>query len=365
MKILHCADIHLDSKMNSVFETSKAKERKNELLIGFCKMVDYADKNGVEAVLICGDLFDSNNVSSLTMNTVKKSIEEHPHMLFFYIRGNHDEDSFLAGMEQRPENLFSFSDGWTKYSLGATDRIHLYGAELNGSNNTKLFSEFAADEDCINLVMLHGQVGADIAVDSEAIDLRPLRGKNIDYLALGHIHAYGRDRIDDRGIYSYCGCLEPRGFDEPGDHGFVILNIDEENKTIRDEFISFSTRHMWEIETDVTGAEGTADIIGFIREKLTGGSITDRDYLKVVLSGNFNVEQEIDLDYINAVFKDIFYAFRVEDKTRPYIDFDKYKLDESLKGEFVRLCMSEDLDEAERGEILHLGLTAIFGGELR
>lgn len=365
MKILHCADIHLDSKMSSVFEAPRARERRNEILHRFCEMVEYGYKRGVEVVLICGDLFDTSNVSSLTMSTVTKCIEAHPEMLFFYIRGNHDEDAFLSVREDRPDNFFSFGENWTEYSLGESDRVHLYGVEINGLNNTSLLESFSAEDEFINLVMLHGQAGADIATDSEALDLRLLRGKSVDYLALGHVHAYGRERLDERGIYSYCGCLEPRGFDEPGEHGFVILDIDEEAKSIRDEFIPFATRRMWEIPVDVTDTGDTADIIACMREVLSDSSFSAGDLVKVSLEGSFNVEGEIDINYISTVFKGDFYAFRVENHTKPYIDYDKYAGDESLKGEFVRLCMQENLDDRARGEILHLGLTAIFGGDLK
>ena len=61
--------------------------------------------------------------------------------------------------------------------------------------------------------------------------------KNIDYLALGHIHKYKQAELDQRGVYCYSGCLEGRGFDECGEKGFVLLDIDEESlklKTVGD-----------------------------------------------------------------------------------------------------------------------------------
>ena len=45
MKIIHCGDLHLDSKMESVLPKEKAKERKNEILMTFLKMIEYAIKN--------------------------------------------------------------------------------------------------------------------------------------------------------------------------------------------------------------------------------------------------------------------------------------------------------------------------------
>ena len=42
MKIIQCADLHLDSRMTSNLNPDKAKERKAEILNTFVNMVDYA-----------------------------------------------------------------------------------------------------------------------------------------------------------------------------------------------------------------------------------------------------------------------------------------------------------------------------------
>lgn len=61
MKLIHCADLHLDSKMESHLSKEQAKQRKTELLETYMNMVDYAETNGVSAVLIAGDLFDKRS----------------------------------------------------------------------------------------------------------------------------------------------------------------------------------------------------------------------------------------------------------------------------------------------------------------
>lgn len=67
------------------------------------------------------------------------------------------------------------------------------------------------------------RVGRDNPDDSENLNLNRLRGKGIDYLALGHIHQHREEKLDDRGIYVYSGCLDGRGFDECGEKGFVLV----------------------------------------------------------------------------------------------------------------------------------------------
>ena len=58
MKIIHCGDIHLDSKMTSNLSKEQARERKMEILRTFTRMVDYAKKNGI--LLSAKDIFIEN-----------------------------------------------------------------------------------------------------------------------------------------------------------------------------------------------------------------------------------------------------------------------------------------------------------------
>ena len=88
MKIIHCADLHLDSKMTANLTKEQAKERKNEILRTFTRMVDYAKKNSVKAILITVDIYiyldgkddDAHSsvgiLNSHTVN-VEFSIEDH------------------------------------------------------------------------------------------------------------------------------------------------------------------------------------------------------------------------------------------------------------------------------------------------
>ena len=83
MKIIHCADIHLDSKMSANLTKEKARERKTELLTTFQNMVAYGAEQGVSAIIIAGDLFDTKNVSATARNVVKDLIQGHPKIAFY------------------------------------------------------------------------------------------------------------------------------------------------------------------------------------------------------------------------------------------------------------------------------------------
>ena len=57
MKLIHCADLHLASPMESRLSPEKAKQRRTELYRTFDRIADYGVENGVSAILIAGDIF--------------------------------------------------------------------------------------------------------------------------------------------------------------------------------------------------------------------------------------------------------------------------------------------------------------------
>ena len=366
MKIIHCADIHLDSKLSANLTPEKAKERKRELLSTFLRMVDYADMNGVTAVLICGDLFDTARISALSMNSVKDAIIRHPGIDFYLLKGNHDSDAFVSSFEDIPSNLKLFTDRWISYETGSTGNIVIHGVELDEDNSKAVQAGFSPDPQKINIVMLHGQQAETVSKDkAEIIDLKLFRNKGINYLALGHVHEYHSEPLDAYCKYCYPGCLEGRGFDETGDHGFVLLDVNEETGDVADRFVSFAYRHIYEVAADVTGLTDSPAMLEVAKRALAESGAEDIDLVKVVLTGGVDPECEKDPEFIRKSLEDDYYFIKVYDKTTIKVDPAAYMYDTSLKGEFVRMVLAkEDISEEEKGEIVRMGLEALMGGSI-
>ena len=98
MKIIHCADLHLDSKLNANLEKEQIRERRGEILHTFVRMVEYAKEHDIYTIMIAGDMFDTKNISATARNTVLHNIINHSQIQFYYLRGNHDKDNFLTGL---------------------------------------------------------------------------------------------------------------------------------------------------------------------------------------------------------------------------------------------------------------------------
>lgn len=378
-KIIHCADLHLDSKLHTNLDRERAKKRRDELLHNFERLAAYASDENVEAVLIAGDLFDRETVSALAKNTVLSVIRSHPAIRFYYLKGNHD----TAGFPDGPSNLFLFGNRWKTWSEGRDGGIAVSGIELTGENGASAHSSLRLDPRAFNIVMMHGQItgeGSGFRADSERrsfpgaaseaqagpgagiIDLRALRGRGIDYLALGHIHAGREGRLDERGIYCYPGCLEGRGFDEPGRHGFVLLEIDEKTHAMKRSFIPFARRTVHSLTVDVSGCRTTAGMKELVDDALRRAGCGRQDMAEIVLKGEIDVECEKDTGYIlESLLGRLFFA-RLKDATVLCIDPEEYLYDESLRGEFVRLVMADpSISEEEKTAVIRSGFLAMDG----
>ena len=363
MKIIHCADLHLDSKMTANLSPKQAKERKIELLNTFSGMIKYASDNGVAAIIIAGDLFDKSNISKTALNTVYNSIADNPDITFYYLKGNHDETGFLDEVKEPLPNLKVFEDTWTSFRIGTHENVVITGVCLNDGNAGHIFNELVLNNDDFNIVTLHGQESVASAKDKTVIiPIRDLRNKGIDYLALGHIHAYKEAELDKRGVYCYSGCLEGRGFDECGEHGFVLIDIDEESRTFTREFVPIAKRVLYTVPVDITGLDNSYDIAARVREGLDEEMIAPSSLIKIVLNGEVDALCEKDIDYLIKQFDDDYYFVKIYDESGLKVNYEDYRLDESLKGEFVRGVMaSTDLSDDEKAEVIRYGILLLRG----
>lgn len=368
MRIIHCGDLHLDSKMTANLPADKAKERRAELLSSFRRMMNLCDDIEASAVIIAGDLFDTSNILVGTRNVVIEEIQKRPEVTFFYLKGNHDKDNFISSLDTLPENLKLFSDRWTYYTLDQSEgkEVVIGGIELDDFNTNLAPEVLSLYSNNINIITLHGQENEHKTKNRAAlIPLKSYRGKNIDYMALGHIHGYKNEELDARGRYCYCGCLEGRGFDECGEKGVVVLDINTTTGNIDTKFVRMSERIIHTVYVDLTDAETLVEVESRITESLETAGVSKNDMVKIVLTGLVDIDFEIDTLYLEQIYKDYCYFAKLTDETGVLVDYTSFAHDASLKGEFVRLVQrQENLSEEEKGEIIKLGIKALSGSKL-
>ena len=350
MKLIHSADIHLGSRIDSKFPREVSEKKREEVRNTFRRMVEYARDEGVTAILLAGDVFDSDKPFKKDKEFFYSVVEKNPEIDFFYLRGNHDGE----GERREFFNLKTFGEEWCTYAYG---NVTVSGIETVAGNAISLYSALTLDPGQTNIVMLHGQI-AD-AAGADKVHLASLRDKHIDYLALGHVHSYAAGVLDDRGTYVYSGCLEGRGFDETGEKGFVLLEVGENG--ISHVFHPFCERVITRLEVDITGCDGAYSVFSHVRSLLE-----DPDGIyRIELIGEMDVQvDELERD-VKKFLSDLCLFVDVKDKTRRRVDIDAYLGDLSLAGEFVRrVFANEAYSEEQKAQIVGLGLRALNGNEV-
>ncbi len=357
MKIIHCADLHIDSKMESNLGSEKSKTRKKELLKTFENMVQYAKDNGVKAIIIAGDMFDTSRVTIKSKEHIFDIIKTSPNIDFLYLAGNHDEENIISSLVDEYANLKVFNDSWTSFNY---DDVVITGIKLN-SKDKNVYETLDLSKEKFNIVVLHGQITKynSSKDDAEIINLPKLKNKNIDYLALGHIHSYSENELDKRGVYCYSGCIEGRGFDECGEKGFIVLDINDGKLT--SEFVPIAKRKLHEIEVDISGINDWFEIERKVFDKIT--EIKKSDMRKIVLTGKFKLSLIKQISHLGEKLNELYYFAKIKDKSSLEINAKDFENDLSLKGEFIREVLASELTGEEKERIILTGLNAINGEE--
>lgn len=354
MKIIHAADIHLGSKIESKFSLEMTLKRRKEILDTFSRMVSFAKENDVKVILLAGDVFDKDKPAIKDKEFFYKTVKNNPEIDFLYLKGNHDIEGSYE--ETSIPNLKTFSSGdITSYSYG---NIDIGGIEMVNENYRSFYSKIMLNKERINIFLLHGDDSNTFGLNKIRID--SLANKGIDYLALGHYHSYKEGKIDGRGRYAFSGCLEGRGFDECGEKGFILLDVDKE---VKSTFIPFSRRTIHEVNVDLTGSNDLVDSKSKV--DLSIKDIDKDDILLINLVGNLPVNAEITADDIKVYLENRFFFAYVKNKTNSLIRLEDYINDKSLIGEFVRgVYASEEYDEETKQKILSTGIKLITKREV-
>ena len=355
MKILHCADIHLDSPMETHMTREQAATRNTEILKSFQRMTEYAAREKIKLVLIAGDFFDGERVTRRTVDGILDAVTSTPQIDYLYVSGNHDNWTNAFIDHEVPVNFKCFADKWDTFSYAD---VSVSSIEMTKANAETLYDQLPKQNNNINIVMLHGQTSTVSGVDNVNVTL--LKNKNIQYLALGHIHKYSWGQLDSDGIYCYPGCLEGRGFDECGKKGFVVLDTDA--RKIEPDFIPFSSRELHNIEIDITGCLNNTEIYNAMKKETR--NIPKDDMVEFILTGTQDISTDISIKYLYRLADSDFFFVKIKDNTKVAIDPKEYENDISLKGEFIRLVMASDLSEERKIQIIRTGIEALIGEEI-
>ena len=369
LKILHTGDIHLDSPFGALTPRF-AETRRNDLRAAFTSMITYAKMNNVDIMLVSGDVFDSEYVTKETLSLISRELEGFGRPVFI-APGNHDPAT-ADGVWQRysfPDNVCIFREPKLASvdldDLGVT--VYGFGFDSPEMPENPLAGFTVRDRERINLLVCHAELGGAGGMCCP-MTAAQIEAFGADYTALGHIHNPPSPGRNNR--YSYCGCLEPRAFDELGAKGALIVEIDKEGREsyVNIKPVRFSKRRYERGEAVVDGAETMADIDSAIKMYVYDNRLGDDTLLELTLKGYVSPSLLIDTESTDGAAFGLCYL-KVTDETVPDIDLSALFTDVTIRGAVYRqlkpIIESEDEREREVGRrALRYAFSALSGDSI-
>ena len=192
--------------------------------------------------------------------------------------------------------------------------------------------------------------------DKEGFSYNPileskLNSLGFDYSALGHIH---KNNLDNTNKIYYPGSTISLGFDELGEHGMVVGNINKDKVNI--DFIRLDDRKFEEIQLKVDSFSSKEDLI----DRILNLSLDDMNLYKLILVGNRNFEINT-REILRVVTRGN--ILKVKDCTKINYDLEELSKQKNLKGIFIKeviemynkgLCTEEEYQKA-----IEIGLEAM------
>ena len=368
MRLLHTADLHLDSAFCSYGERDAERQRESgrEMLR---RIFECAADEKCDMILIAGDLFDRGFISPESAELFCTLVEK-SNILVVLSPGNHDpysEDGFYAKARARLGEVFTVFSS-SELQMFEFDALHLrvFGYAFTSpvlSQSPLSAAQMPEDNGYLKIFCGHADLASPVSRYAP-VTISEISACGFDYAALGHIHNRA-EREDADGRVRYSGFAEGRSFDELGDGGVWIVDIDGGECRCQRRVIS--SRSFWKDELDISAADteqalrtlvldkaaGYAKSGAHLRLILTGRA--ERSVISSIISQSDALASDAGLEYIELI-----------DETLPFIDGEYLERDTTLRGEMYRTLLpklaGEDPEERRIAtQALRIGLAAIDG----
>ncbi len=330
MKFVHIADMHFDTSFTTITNKADLGDiRRLDQRQAFNKIINYIKENKIPYLFIAGDFYEHEYIRQSTIEYINNLFKEIPETQIFISPGNHDPyltNSFYNKFYWN-ENVHIFD---SKLSVFEQDDVDIYGYGFDDFYyvNHDLESTQIKNKNKINILVAHGTLNASSTLDREynPISEKLLNEKGFDYVALGHIHKCDYNSKENQKIV-YPGSTISLGFDELGEHGMIVGNI-EKNK-LELEFIPVDNKEFIIKEIDVT------DILDLdeLATQINNAGFSQNKYYKISLIGKRNFE--IDLYKLNKLIIGNS-VIKIKDYTKFNYDLEKISNENTLRGLFVK-----------------------------
>ena len=365
LRFVHAADLHLDSPFTGI--RSAAPENVAQALYratfeAYEKIVDLCIDEGVDALLVAGDVYDGADRSLRAQQAFIRGLQrlDEAGVRSFVCHGNHDP---LNGWEAQlvyPDSCHRFGADWEAVPVieDDPDRAVVHGISYPQQVvDRNLVSDLGTVEPGpFSIGLLHANVGDKPGHAPYApCSLDDLERTGIDYWALGHVHTREEMRRQSPAVV-YPGNPQGRHVNETGARGVYLVEVDGDE--IRLDFRPMDTVRWERIEVDVNDVESDQELHDNLSRRVQDTLETADGrclVVRITLTGRSPLHRTMrQADYLEDVRESILNAEfagqsqfswceRIDDQTASPIDRD-----ELLKGSDF---LAEVLSTSERAKL--------------
>lgn len=330
MRFVHIADMHFDSPFVNLSDKENLGDlRRLEQRKVLKKIIKYIKENNIKYLFISGDLYEQKYIKKSTIEYINNLFKEIPETNIFISPGNHDpflKNSYYNKFNWN-KNVKIFN---SKIEKIETEDANIYGYGFNDfyCENSNIEELNIENENKLNILVMHGSLNGGVTDDLQynPISKNVLESKKFDYVALGHIHKLDYNTQDNQRIV-YPGSTVSLGFDELGQHGMIVGNLEKDK--IELQFIPLDENEFKLYEFDITEIISKEELI----EKINELNFEENNLIEIILIGKRNFE--INIYELNKLIinKKI---IKIKNKTKINYNLEKLSNENTLKGLFVK-----------------------------
>lgn len=297
LKLMHLADLHLDSPFKGVGKT--LQNRQQALIDAPFKALErgisIAINQEVDAVVIVGDLYDAEQQTIYAQHFLAKQLQrlQQANIPVIFSYGNHDYLKLTDRPIEFGESIHVLNRAEVDYVdlvLKTGESARFYGFSYTKRwVNERMIDEYPVNprETTYTIGLLHGQEQGN---HYAPFDVPSLLSKHYDYWALGHIHQ--ARVLHEVPLIQYSGCIQGRHRLETGDKGAYIVTL-QPNQPAQSQFVSLAQIVWQEVVVECHPEMDQLKLVQFIEQAIQAyreeAQVNRQSYLLVVTLKNSDV----------------------------------------------------------------------------
>lgn len=236
MKILHAADLHIDSPLGGLtaYEGAPVDEIRGSTRRAAENLITAAIDHEVDLVVLAGDIFDGDwpdYSTGLFWNEQLGKLHD-VDIPVVTVAGNHDAQSQISRNLHLPPNVTQLSTSSPQTVVFDDLEVEVIGQGYASRDVTADLTEAypSGDSRLFSIGLLHTSLtGRPGHANYAPSSVEALRSKGYDYWALGHVHT--REEVHDDPWIIFPGNTQGRHARETGPKGATLLTVDSSQVT--------------------------------------------------------------------------------------------------------------------------------------